>query len=264
MESTILDLSTVDLVLASAFILVTVALSSYRKLGLQRELGIGAMRTLLQLILVGYLLRYVFAVDLWYIVVAILIVMVLVAGHIALQRQERRFTGLYGITTGSIFVISAMTLGAITWVIINVQPWYEPRYIIPLAGLVIGNAMNGSALAANRLTAEMRTRRAEIEAFLALGGTPKQATQKVVRETMRAAMIPTINSLMSVGIVHLPGVMTGQLLSGTSPLTAVKYQILIMYMLVFVVAFTGIGVVTLGYQRYFNKALQLREEVFAW
>jgi putative ABC transport system permease protein len=263
MEPAIIDLSTVDLVLAFGFVAVTLAFSFYRRLGWERELGIGAARTLLQLVLVGYLLRYVFALDLWYVVAGILVIMVVFAGRIAVQRQQRAFEGLYGITTGSIFVVSLVTLGIITWVIINVQPWYEPRYLIPLAGMVIGNAMNGSALAANRLTAEMNTRRAEVEAYLALGGTPRQATQRVVRETMRAAMIPTINSLMSVGIVHLPGVMTGQLLSGTSPLTAVKYQILIMYMLVFVVAFTGIGVVTLGYRKYFTRAMQLREEAVA-
>jgi putative ABC transport system permease protein len=263
MPSSILSLSTTDLVLAFGFVLVTLALSLYRRLGLGRELGIGAARTLLQLLLVGYLLRYVFALNLWYVVVAILIIMVLVAGGIANQRQIHRFRGLYPITTGTIFIVSLVTLAILTWTIINVRPWYEPRYIIPLAGLVIGNAMNGAALAANRLTGEMRNRRAKVEATLCLGGTPQQATQQVVRETMRAAMIPTINSLMSVGIVHLPGVMTGQLLSGTSPLTAVKYQILIMYMLVFVVAFTAIGVVTLGYQRYFTRAYQLREELFA-
>lgn len=263
MPAAIIDLSTADLVLTFGFVLVTLALSFQRRLGLEKELGIGAVRTLVQLVLVGYVLRYVFALRLWLVVVAILAVMGVAAGRIAVQRQQHRFPAIYPITTGSIFVVSLLTLGIITWVIINVQPWYEPRYLIPLAGMVIGNAMNGAALAANRLTGEMRNRRGEVEAYLALGGTPKQATQQVVRETMRATMIPTINSLMSVGIVHLPGVMTGQLLSGTSPLTAVKYQILIMYMLVFVVAYTGIAVVTLGYQRYFTRAYQLQEEVFA-
>jgi putative ABC transport system permease protein len=134
--------------------------------------------------------------------------------------------------------------------------------VIPLAGIIVGNAMNGAALAAERLGSEMTHRRRELEALLALGATPGQASRDAVRSAVRACMIPTINSLLSVGIVHLPGVMTGQILSGTAPLMAVRYQLVIMYMIVFVTAMTAVLVTALAYRRYFTPRMQLVQERF--
>jgi putative ABC transport system permease protein len=140
------------------------------------------------------------------------------------------------------------------------DPWYNPRYLIPLFGMIVGNAMNAAALAAERLRSEMEARRAEVEAWLALGASPERAAREPVRRSLVAALIPTVNGLMVVGIVSLPGMMTGQILAGSSPVTAVRYQIVVMFMLASSVAVTA-TLVTLWYRRtFFTETEQLRTE----
>ena len=124
--------------------------------------------------------------------------------------------------------------------------------------MIAGNAMNAAALAAERLASEIDARRAEIEAYLTLGASPAFATRNAVQKAIRASMIPMVNSLTVVGVVALPGMMTGQILAGASPLTAVRYQILVMFMLMAAVAITG-TLVTLRYRTtFFTAAEQLR------
>src|SRR5205085_2514432 len=102
--------------------------------------------------------------------------------------------------------------------VIRVHPWYDPQYLIPLFGMIIGNAMNGAAIAAERLGSEMESRRLEVEAYLALGASPSRASREPARRALAAALIPAVNGLMVVGLVALPGMMTGQILAGSSPL----------------------------------------------
>jgi putative ABC transport system permease protein len=120
----------------------------------------------------------------------------------------------------------------VTAVLINVEPWWKPQYFIPLGGMVIGNSMNAIAIALERLLGELRGRRLEVEMMLCLGADYKEASQDMFRNAMRAGMIPSINSMMGVGIVFIPGMMTGQILAGADPLQAIRYQIIVMVMLV--------------------------------
>ena len=142
--------------------------------------------------------------------------------------------------------------------VVHVDPWYNPRYLIPLFGMILGNAMNAATLAADRLAGEMETRHTEVEAYLALGASSVRAAREPVRRALRASMIPTVNSLTVVGIVSLPGMMTGQIIAGSDPLLAVRYQIVVMFMLGSAVALAAV-VVVLGYRRtFFTHAEQLR------
>ena len=141
--------------------------------------------------------------------------------------------------------------------VLQVEPWYEPRYLIPLFGMIVGNAMNGAALAAERLASELASRRGEVEAYLALGATPARAAAEPTRRAMSAALIPSVNGLMTVGLVQLPGMMTGQVLAGQSPLLAVRYQIVVAFMLTGATAMTTM-IVVLWYRRtFFTSAAQL-------
>jgi putative ABC transport system permease protein len=156
---------------------------------------------------------------------------------------------------------AGLTLAYVDAVVIRAHPWYDPQYLIPLFGMIIGNAMNGAALAAERLASEMEARRAEIEAWLALGATPARASREAVRRALVAALIPAVNGLMVVGLVVLPGMMTGQILAGTSPLLAVRYQIVVAFMLAGAVAMTSV-IVVLWYRRtFFTAAEQLAARV---
>jgi putative ABC transport system permease protein len=144
--------------------------------------------------------------------------------------------------------------------VIGLEPWYDPRYLIPLAGMVIGNSMTGASLAVERLNAEFRERREEIETALCLGGSVQLAAAPAVSSAFRAALIPSVNSMAAMGLVFLPGLMTGQILSGTEPLIAVKYQIAIMCVITGSVALTSFLILRLGYRSYFTPYQSLREE----
>jgi putative ABC transport system permease protein len=253
----ILDVSWLDLGWASALIGVTVALSVWQKLDLGKQLVVGAARTIVQLVLVGYLLVYIFALQRWYLVVAALLLMLIVATKAAVERQSGASRRLLMIIGWAMLVGSGFTLLYISTLVVRVTPWYNPRYLIPLFGMIVGSAMNAVAIATERLHSEIVARKAEVEAYLALGAGFQQASQQPVRKALRAALIPTVNGLMVVGIVTLPGMMTGQILAGASPLTAIRYQIVVAFMQAATVAITT-AIATLWYRRsFFTGALQL-------
>jgi putative ABC transport system permease protein len=259
LDPPIVDVTWLDLSLAAGLVLIAIGISRWQGLGLARDLALGALRTVVQLVLVGYVLVYIFALDRWYLVIAALLLMLAVATGTAVGRQERPTRTLLAITGAAMLLGSGLTLAYVGGVVVRMEPWYNPRYLIPLFGMIVGNAMNAAALAAERLGGEMRMRRAEIEAYLALGATPERASREPVRRALVASLIPTVNGLMVVGIVSLPGMMTGQILAGVSPLVAVRYQIVVMFMLAGSVAVTAAGV-ALWYRRtFFTDAIQLRQ-----
>lgn len=259
--SSIIDLSYLDLVISLGLILVSAGLSWWRQIGVEADLIIGAVRAFIQLFAVGYVLKYVFAFNQWYLTISILLIMIMIASRTATGRQKKRTKELPYFVGLAIAAGSGISLLLATQILLQVQPWYQPRYLIPLAGMVIGNSMNASTLVVDRIDSEIEVRRMEIEAYLALGATAGQAGLNCIRNAMKAAMIPSINSMMVVGIVSLPGMMTGQILSGTSPLIAVKYQILIVYMIAFSVAVSSFILAKLRFRRYFTNEHQMREEL---
>jgi len=254
----IIEVSWFDLAWAGGLMLMAVGISHWQKLGLAQRLVLGAIRTVVQLMLVGHVLVYIFALDRWYLVGVALLGMLLVATKAAVNRQLRASRTLLMITGVAMLLASGLTLLYISTLVVRVTPWYNPQYLIPLFGMIIGSAMNAAAIAAERLASEMVARTAEIEAYLALGATAQQASQQPVRQALRAALMPTVNGLMVVGIVTLPGMMTGQILAGASPLIAIRYQIVVAFMQAAAVAITT-AIVTLWYRRtFFTSALQLK------
>jgi putative ABC transport system permease protein len=245
------------LLVCALLVVATILLSRRERLGLERDLIVGALRTLIQLVAVGYVLAAIFGLDRPLVVLGVLAVMLGVAARTA-SRRVPTMGGLFPPTLLALTGSSIAVLLFVTELVLRVPRWYEPRVLIPLAGMIIGNAMNGASLAAERLAAEVGTRRGEIEALLALGATSARASREAVRGALRAALIPTVNGLMTVGIVHLPGVMTGQILAGASPLQAVRLQVVIMYMLTATVAFASLGIVLLARRRLFTSDHQLR------
>jgi putative ABC transport system permease protein len=253
-----------DLGLAVPLVLIAVALSAWQRLGLGRGVVLGAIRASVQLILVGHILLWLFAADRWYLVVAVMLIMSAVAAYTAAGRQTRNAATLRQLRTicgVSILAGSAFTIVYVTAVIVPVTPWYNPRYLIPLFGMIVSNAMNGAALAAERLHAEMESSRPEIESYLALGAAASQASAEPTRRAIIAAMIPAVNSLAVVGIVSLPGMMTGQILAGADPTLAVRYQLVVAFMLVGATAITAAGVVLWYRRSFFSSDEQLLPRV---
>ncbi len=261
MSAGLIELSLWQLGLALLFVAVLVALSLRQALGLERDLIVGAVRTVAQLYGVGFLLAAVFAAAHWYAVALILVGMTAVATRAAVGRFKAPLPCAHRIAAVALSLSTVLTLGYVIGVVVQVRPWYSPQYVIPLAGMILGNAMSSVALAGDRLQSDLRLRAGEIETRLVLGFSGAQAVQPLVRAALRAALTPTLNGMMTVGLVQLPGMMTGQILAGTSPLVAVRYQIMVVLMLAVATAIGAWIFLRLAVGQYLTPAQQLRREL---
>ncbi|WP_338825605.1 putative iron export permease protein FetB [Moorella humiferrea] len=250
-----------DLLLALILVGITLAVSLWQRLDLHGDLFIGTLRTFVQLTAVGYLLQVIFNLNRWYLVILALGIMLLVAAANAYRRQQERWPALFFIMLLAIALGGIVTLAIVIGIVLKVKPWYQPQYIIPIAGMIVGNAMIGAALAINRLTGEIKAHRGEIEAALSLGATAYLAVLPYLRSALRAAMLPTISTMMTVGIVQLPGMMSGQIIAGASPAAAVRYQVVVTYMVAAATALTTITATMLAYRYYFTPNHQLKPPV---
>jgi len=256
----VIDLAWWKLALASLLVLALAASSLYNRLGIARNLLVAALRAGIQLALVGLLLEALFASAHLYWVVLVAIIMLLVAGREVVARQRRRLRGpwAFGIGAGSLFV-STFTVAVLTLtVIIGPAPWYAPQYAIPLLGMMLGNAMTGVALSLDRLNDTVWRQRTVIENRLMLGQSWREALEDVRIEVMRSGMMPSVNAMAVAGIVSLPGMMTGQILAGSPPAVAVKYQILIMFTIAAGTGFSTLLAVSWGSRRLFDERERLR------
>ena len=258
METNYIPISYGQLALSALLIVVNLALSVALRLGLARSLLIASLRMVVQLLLIGFVLEWLFTQDDALVVVAIALVMTAIAGVSAVNRTQRRFAGIYWHSLLSVLTASALVTGFATVGIIRVQPWYDPQYLIPLLGMVLGNTLNGISLGLDRFMEGLVTQRDQVETLLALGATRWEAAHQTLREAIRVGMIPTINSMMVMGLVSLPGMMTGQILAGANPIDAVRYQIVIIFMIAAGAALGIFGVVLLAYRRLLSPDHQLR------
>ena len=236
------SLSALDLSIAAALVLVLAVLSFRFRLGLGWQMIAASIRMTIQLLLIGLVLQALFANSTWWLVGLISIVMLVAAGREVRVRLKRKIGGIFGFGfgAGSMFISSfSVTLLALL-VILQQDPWYEPRYAIPFLGMLLGNTMTGVALASDRMTSLFYEQREIIEQRLMLGQSWRTAVEDLRRDCMRTGMIPIINSMAAAGLVSLPGMMTGQILGGSPPVEAVKYQILIMFL---IASGTGFGVI---------------------
>lgn len=242
--------------LAALLLLVNVALSIGLRLGLERSLLIASVRMTVQLLLVGLILEWVFALRSPLPVLGIALVMAALAGVTAASRTQRRFAGIYWDSLLSVMGAAVLVTGAALAGIVRVDPWYNPQYVIPMLGMVLGNILNGITLGLDRFTAMLYERAALINSRLALGASRWEAARSEIREALRTALVPTINSMLVMGIVSLPGMMTGQILAGAAPVDAVRYQIVIVFMITSAAALGSLGAILLAYRRLFNRRHQ--------
>ena len=256
----VIALSPVDLGICALLILALAGLSLRLQLGVERQLLLSAARSSIQLFLIGLVLKVLFehAQLVWVALMAG--VMITVAGREVMVRQKRRFLGAWGFGVGSLslFVSSfSVTVMALV-LVIGTTPWYAPQYAIPLLGMILGNTMNGISLGLDRLTQDATQGRHIIETRLALGQTWQQAISDSRREAIRVGLIPIINAMSAAGIVSLPGMMTGQILAGTPPVEAVRYQILVMFLIAGGTGFGTVVAVGLAARRLFDERQRLR------
>ena len=226
-------LSLLDLALAASLILINGAVSLAFRLGLEKQLAIVTIRMVVQLATIGYVLKLIFAQTSPWWTLALATVMILAAGQEAIARGETRIADLlsYGLGAGTLLLVGALATVFAVAGVIGPEPWYSPRYVLPILGMVLGNMLVGVSLVFETFGQACRRERAAIEARLALGATRFEALSDILRRAIRTAMMPILNGMAASGIVALPGMMTGQILAGVDPVEATKYQILIMFVL---------------------------------
>ena len=241
------------LIASTALIGIAIAIIEVRRLGVGRDLLIGTFRTFVQLMAVGYVIQFVFDLERLPFQVLLLLAMVIVASFTA-RGRVKSVRGSFAIAFVSILAGVASTVGVMLALrIIDTSP----TYLVPLGGMMIGNSMNAVSLGLDRISAEVKVKRGEIEAALSLGASPRRAMEPLARRTVRASLLPLMNTMKVIGLVHLPGAMTGMLLAGAPPLEAAKIQLIVMYMLA---ASTSISVLVSSFfihRAFFNKAWQI-------
>lgn len=249
-----------DVALAAAFLVLNAALSLWLRLGLARQMLVAGARMVVQLLLVGLVLKTVFGLASPWLTLGLAALMAAFAGREIWARQERPMRGVWGpglgaaamTLAGSVVILLALTR------LIEAEPWWSPRFALPLFGMILGNTMTGVSLGLDTLSTALHREAAAVEARLLLGATRWEATRPFARRAMRSGLTPIINAMAATGVIALPGMMTGQILSGVDPTEAVKYQLLIIFL---IAGATGLGVllaVNAGVWRLTDERHRLR------
>lgn len=235
------------------FVLIPLVLSKTFKLGLEKDAITATIRSIIQLLAVGYVLKFVFDSSSLIYVFLMVTLMVVAATHNA-QKKGVSIKGITWKVAVTLVFVEVLTQSILIG--FNITP-PTAQYIIPISGMVIGNSMVLSILFLNRFTAEVESHQDQTELILSLGGTPKQAIHRQLIQSIKASMIPTIESQKTVGLVQLPGMMSGQIIAGADPIQAVQFQLLIMFLLLTTASVTSIMLGFLSYPTLFNKRMQI-------
>jgi putative ABC transport system permease protein len=254
------ELGPLQLGLAALLILLNAAISMRLQLGLGRRLLLASLRSVVQLSLLGLLLTWVFSVQGPWAVLPLMVLMALIAGFEAVRRTTRRVPGIFGVSIGVVLATSmAITFYGLV-AVIGIEPWYAPRYAVPILGMVLGNTLTGISLGLETTLHGFDRDRAQVELLLAHGATRKEASREVVRGAVRTGMIPILNAMVAAGLISIPGMMTGQILAGQDPASAARYQMFILFSIAAGVALGTMGVVLLTARLVFDGRERLRPE----
>ncbi|GAB4833705.1 Agglutinin-like protein 3 [Ancistrocladus abbreviatus] len=246
-------------VAALVVVLMAIALSYLQKLGLEGEMIYAIFRAFLQLSIIGFVLQFIFGQkNVVWIILAYLF-MVSVAGYTAGQRAKHVPRGKY-IAGASILAGTSVTM--LLLVLLNVFP-FTPRYIIPVAGMMVGNAMTVTGVTMKKLRDDIKVQMILVETALALGATPRQATLQQVKRALVIALSPIIDNAKTVGLISLPGAMTGLIMGGASPTEAIQLQMVVMNMLIGASTVSSILSTYMSWPSFFTKAYQLEIKVFS-
>jgi len=253
--STSIHVTLAEVGAAIALVAVALAVSFWQHTGLEDDIAVAVARSFVQLTAIGYVVKVVFEEDSLLLVVALISAMA-VLGAFTARSRARRVPHAFWPLLVALGVAGAATLGLV--VALGVFP-AEPRYLVPVGGMVIGNAMTAAAVALNRLGDDVADSARAIEATLALGAPVAEAARPLVRRSLRSATIPLIDQTKTTGLITFPGTMVGMLLAGAAPQDAVRLQLVLLYVLLGGVSLAALVAVLLGYRSFFTPAQQLRD-----
>src|SRR5699024_5110443 len=254
MEDNALNFTLWQVAFAYIFLVVVLIIVHIKKIPRRKLLIISSLRMTLQLIIVGYILVYVLDNPNPWITSCIVLIMLSFAIFNVYQRTQPTIEfSLKKMIALAMMIGVSINLIYFMFVILQLDPWYEPQYFIPVSGMIIGKTMTGVSLGVNNLLTNMKTQKAKVEGALMLGASPKIASKSIINQAFDEAMLTTINAMVGMGIVFLPGMMTGQIIAGQSPLVAVKYQISVMLGVLGTVSITVLIFLHLAYKAFFNE-----------
>lgn len=247
------EISIYSLLIASSLVLISLVFSYSQKLKLEKETIISVVRAVVQLVIVGYILEYIFGMKSPAFTTLLLLFMIFNAAYNAAQRGKNMKNALW-VSFASIAAGSTVTLSIL---VLSGSIKYESYQIIPVSGMIISNAMVALGLCYRQMSSDFRNKREEVETKLSLGADIRPSSMEIIRDSIRTGMLPTIDSAKTLGIVSLPGMMTGLILAGTSPIEAIRYQIIVTFMLLSTTAISSFMACYLSYRGFFNKRKQL-------
>jgi putative ABC transport system permease protein len=248
-------ISTSSLLLASTLVVISILFSYYKKLKLEKEIIIGTVRAVIQLVAVGYVLEYIFGLKSPVFTTLLILFMIFNASYNAAKRGK----GIKGAVLISFISITAGTVLTLSVLVFSGAIKYEPYQIIPVGGMIISNAMVALGLSFKNMTNEFKSKREEVETKLSLGADTFTSSSEIIMNSIRTGMIPTIDSSKTLGIVTLPGMMTGLILGGVSPVIAIRYQIMVTFMMLSTTAIASFSACYLSYRKFFNSRKQLAD-----
>ena len=254
----VIEIGNLQLILAAGFMVIAGVVSWREGMGLERDIAISTLRAFLQLIALGLVLKWVFDNQTWWMVLLILLVMVANATQIGRGRVKNRPDGITPQIFITLLVTSLTMLLVVVELIVRPELWYDARVVVGIMGMILGNAMSSSAVALDRTFASLDDRADEMLAMVAMGATPREAARPSIVASVRSGMIPTLATLSAAGLVNIPGMMTGQILAGTPPVMAIRYQIMVTFMLLSTTSIASFLACYLSYRSFFNDYKQLR------
>lgn len=248
----VVEIGNLQLVLAAGFMVVAGIVSWREGMGLERDIAISTVRAFLQLMALGLVLGWVFSNQTWWIVVLIGLVMVANATQIGHGRVRNGPRGIAPQIFVTLLVTSFTMVAVVVELIVRPELWYDARIVVGITGMILGNAMSSSAVALDRTFASLEDRADEMLALVAMGATPREAAKPSIVASVRSGMIPTLSTLSAAGVVQIPGMMTGQVLAGADPLSAAKYQLVMLMAITATTTLCNIWVVSWCYRKRFS------------
>ncbi|WP_297281021.1 ABC transporter permease [uncultured Anaerococcus sp.] len=258
MSDSVINLSNKQLMLTYIFSIIAMVLTSLNGINRNKEIIVATIRMTIQLFIAGYVLVYIFDSDsLIFSLLMILVMEFFAIFNVVSSKKGKINKGLIGSIAISQLIGTIFTIAFFLIIVVRPDPIYNPQYLIPLGGMIIGNSMTGINLTLNQMQTAIEDKRVNIEGSLMLGATPRMAMDKIIQDAFDTAITPTLNSIKNMGIISLPGMMTGQILGGVSPLIAIRYQIAIMTAVMSSVTICVFIFLRLGYKKFFNEEDQL-------
>lgn len=247
-------MKTEALILSSVLVIIPIMISYKEKLELNRDIIVSILRAVIQLLVIGYVLDFIFGLEKLIYTVVLVLVMIFNAS-INTKKKGFIIENQVLISFISIFIGTAVTLGIL---IGSKSIGYTPNEVIPVAGMIISNSMVAIGLSYRNLINNFKNNSIAVEVKLSLGANIKEASEEIIRESIKVSIMPTIDSAKTLGIVSLPGMMTGLILAGSSPLVAVKFQIMVTFMILSSSSIATIIATYLSYKKFFNDRKQLK------